>query len=97
VDIERNGTASSAFFYDFWLLASDLLTKQKKPMKTTLAILLWCILFTLCWPIALMLIFLLPLLWLLLLPFRIVGFSLELIFKLISSILLFPFRLLGAK
>jgi hypothetical protein len=39
----------------------------------------------------------LPLLWLLLLPFRIVGFSLELIFKLISSILLLPFRLLGVK
>jgi hypothetical protein len=57
---------------------------------------LWCILFVLCWPLALALVFLLPLLWLILLPFRIVGFTLELVFKIISGILLFPFRLVGA-
>jgi hypothetical protein len=38
----------------------------------------------------------LPLLWLLLLPFKIVGLTLELVFKLISAVLLFPFRLVGA-
>ena len=53
-------------------------------------------LFVLCWPIALALVFLLPLFWLILLPFRIVGFTLELVFKIISGILLFPFRLVGA-
>jgi hypothetical protein len=42
------------------------------------------------------LIFLLPLIWLILLPFRIVGFTLEVVFKLISAILLFPFRIVGA-
>jgi hypothetical protein len=36
---------------------------------------------------------LLPLIWLILLPFRIIGFTLEVVFKLISSILLFPFRI----
>jgi hypothetical protein len=37
---------------------------------------------------------LLPLVWLILLPFRIIGFTLELIFKFISAVLLFPFRAL---
>ena len=55
---------------------------------------LWCILLVLCWPLAIIMLFLLPLVWLILLPFRILGFSLELIFKLISAILLFPFRVL---
>ncbi|MBS1555891.1 MAG: hypothetical protein JSU09_13280 [Bacteroidetes bacterium] len=59
-----------------------------------IAILLWFILLMMCWPVALALIFILPIIWLLLLPFRIVGFTLELIFKLISSILLLPFKLL---
>ena len=63
-------------------------------MKTLIAILLWFILLVLCWPLALILIFALPVLWLLLLPFRIVGFTLEVVFKLISSILMLPFKLL---
>jgi hypothetical protein len=50
----------------------------------------------LCWPLALVMIFLLPLLWLILLPFKIIGFTLELVFRLISAIILFPFRVVGA-
>jgi len=65
-------------------------------MRTLIAILLWCILFVLCWPLALVLIFLLPIIWLILLPFRIVGFTLEVLFKFIGAILLFPFRLVKA-
>jgi hypothetical protein len=65
-------------------------------MRTLLVILLWCILFVLCWPLALVLIFLLPLIWLILLPFRIVGFTLEIVFKFIGTVLMFPFRLLRA-
>lgn len=63
-------------------------------MRTLIALILWCILLVMCWPLALVMIFLFPLLWLLLLPFRIVGFTLEMVFKLISGILLFPFRVL---
>ena len=63
-------------------------------MRTLIALILWCILFVMCWPLALVLIFLLPLVWLILLPFRLVGFTLELVFKVISGILLFPFRVL---
>ncbi len=63
-------------------------------MRTLIALILWCILFVMCWPLALVLLFILPLLWLILLPLRLVGFTLELIFKIISGILLFPFRAL---
>lgn len=61
-------------------------------MRTLIALILWCMLFVLCWPIALVVLFLFPLFWLLLLPFRILGFTLELGFKLVGAILLFPFR-----
>lgn len=65
-------------------------------MKTIIAILLFCILFVLCWPLALIMLFMFPLLWLLLLPFKIVGLSIEIIFKLMSAVLLFPFRMIKA-
>lgn len=64
-------------------------------MKTVLALLLWCLLFVACWPLALAMIFLLPVIWLLLLPFKIVGFTIELVFKIISGIVLFPFKVVG--
>ena len=37
--------------------------------------LLWCILFVLCWPLALLALIAYPFVWLLLLPFRIVGIA----------------------
>jgi len=36
---------------------------------------LWCILFVLCWPLALAALVLYPIVWLILLPFRIVGIA----------------------
>jgi hypothetical protein len=69
---------------------------EKRTMKTFLALVLWCILFVVCWPLALILLFLFPLVWLILLPFRIVGLTLEVIFKLVGAILLFPFRVIKA-
>jgi hypothetical protein len=65
-------------------------------MRTFLALVLWCLLFVICWPIALMMLILFPLVWLLLLPFRIVGFTLEVVFSLIKAVLLFPFKLVKA-
>jgi hypothetical protein len=65
-------------------------------MRTFLAFGVWCLLLILCWPVALLMLFLFPLVWLLLLPFRIAGFTLELVFKVIGGILLFPFRLVKA-
>jgi hypothetical protein len=64
-------------------------------MKIFISLILWCILLVICWPVALIMLFLFPLVWLVLLPFKIVGLSIELIFKLIGAILLFPFRVLS--
>jgi hypothetical protein len=65
-------------------------------MKTLLAVLLWFILLALCWPLALVALFLFPFIWLILLPFRIVGLTVGLVFKMIGAILLFPFRVVKA-
>jgi hypothetical protein len=65
-------------------------------MKMIIAIFLWFILFVLCWPLAIALIFILPIIWLILLPFRIIGFTIEAVFKLIGTILTLPFRLVKA-
>ena len=58
------------------------------------AFLLWCILFVLCWPLALLALVAYPLVWLLSLPFRIVGITLGGLFALLSAMLLLPARLL---
>jgi hypothetical protein len=71
-------------------------TPENIRMKIFLAAVLWCMLFVLCWPLALLMLFLFPLVWLILLPFRIVGFTIGLIFKVISAVLLFPFRMVRA-
>lgn len=65
-------------------------------MRTFLALVLWCLLFVICWPVALIMLILFPFVWLLLLPFRIVGFTLDVLFSLIKGILLFPFRMMKA-
>ncbi len=57
--------------------------------------LLWCLLFVLCWPIALLALVLYPIVWLLLLPFRLVGIAVDGVFELLKAILFLPARLLG--
>jgi hypothetical protein len=64
-------------------------------MKTFFLIVAWCLLFVLCWPLALAAIILWPLLWLLLLPIRFLGIIVDAIFVLVKTILLIPARLLG--
>jgi hypothetical protein len=58
------------------------------------AFLLWCILFVVCWPIALLALVLYPLIWLLLLPFRLVGIAVTGVFELLRAILFLPARVL---
>ena len=55
---------------------------------------LWCILFVICWPLALLALVAYPFVWLLSLPFRIIGITLHGVFGLLSAILLLPARLL---
>jgi len=57
--------------------------------------LLWCILFVLCWPLALLALVLAPLIWLLSLPFRLVGLCVGAVFALLRAVLFLPARLLG--
>ena len=58
------------------------------------AFFLWCILFFLCWPLALLALVLYPIVWLLLLPFRIVGIAVDGVLGLISALFFLPIRLL---
>lgn len=57
--------------------------------------LLWLVLLVLCWPLAILALLLYPLLWLLLLPFRLIGITVDAVFKLLKAILLLPARLLS--
>ena len=58
--------------------------------------LLWCILFVLCWPLALLALVLYPVVWLLLLPFRLVGIAVGGVLELVSAVILLPARVLRA-
>jgi len=57
---------------------------------------LWCLLFFFCWPLALLALVAYPIVWLLLLPFRLVGFAVEGVLELVGGIILLPGRLLRA-
>ncbi|HNX98761.1 MAG TPA: hypothetical protein PKK12_13885 [Candidatus Aminicenantes bacterium] len=57
-------------------------------------ILLWLILFVLCWPVALVALLLYPLIWLFLLPFRLVGITVSAVFDLLVTLIRLPARLL---
>lgn len=59
--------------------------------------LLWLILLVLCWPLALLALLLWPVLWLLSLPFRLIGISVDALFDLLRALLQLPARLLGGK
>jgi len=61
-----------------------------------LTFILWCILFILCWPLALFALVMYPIVWLLLLPFRIVGIAVEGALKLVWAVVTLPVRLLSA-
>ena len=64
-------------------------------MKTFLALVVWCLLFVLCWPVALLALLLWPVVWLVSLPLRLVGITLEAVFALLRAILFLPARVLG--
>jgi hypothetical protein len=56
--------------------------------------LLWCILFLLCWPLALLALIVYPFVWLILLPFRIAGIAVTGVLGLLSALFFLPIRLL---
>lgn len=58
--------------------------------------LLWCLLFILCWPVALLALVLYPLVWLVLLPFRLLGIAVHGVLEFVVALLFLPARLLRA-
>ncbi len=66
-------------------------------MKLLIFIIFWCLLFLLCWPLALLALIAFPILWLLLLPFRLIGITFEALFAFLRALLFLPARLLGYK
>ena len=64
-------------------------------MKTLVALLAWCLLFVLCWPLAVLALLAWPIGWLLSLPFRLVGITFSALFAFLHALLMLPARLLG--
>ena len=60
-----------------------------------LTFVVWCLLFVVCWPLALLALVLWPFVWLISLPFRLLGVTLEAVFALLRAVLFLPARLLG--
>ncbi|HEX6853455.1 MAG TPA: hypothetical protein VF139_18815 [Candidatus Polarisedimenticolaceae bacterium] len=56
--------------------------------------LLWLILLILCWPLALIALILYPIVWIVLLPFRLLGIAVDVVFQTLRAILLLPARVL---
>lgn len=55
----------------------------------------WLILFVLCWPVALLALILWPIVWLISLPLRLIGITVEAVFALLKALLFLPSRILG--
>jgi hypothetical protein len=64
-------------------------------VKLLILFVVWCILFVLAWPVAVLVLVLAPLVWLLSLPFRLLGLCIGALFALLKSLLFLPARLLG--
>jgi len=72
--------------------ASCALPRSCDPMR----LLLFLILLVVCWPAALVVLVLYPFVWLLSLPFRIIGITMDGVFSLLRAILTLPARVLRA-
>lgn len=59
--------------------------------------LIWCLLFVVCWPLAFLALVLYPVIWILLLPFRLIGITVDAVFELLKAVLFLPARLLGSR
>ena len=64
-------------------------------MKTLIAVVAWCILLVLCWPLALLALVLFPVIWLLALPFHLIGITFSALFAFLQALLFLPARILG--
>jgi hypothetical protein len=56
---------------------------------------LWLILLFVCWPLALLALILYPIVWVLTIPFRLLGITVDAVFELFRVIITLPARILG--
>ncbi len=56
--------------------------------------LLWIFLFLVCWPVALLALVLYPIVWLLSLPFRLLGITVNAVFDLFGALIRLPARII---
>ncbi len=61
-------------------------------MKSLILFVGWCILFVLCWPVAVLALLLFPVVWLLSLPLRLLGISFRAAFALFQTARLLGWR-----
>ncbi|PXV59142.1 hypothetical protein SAMN04487785_10662 [Dyella jiangningensis] len=59
--------------------------------------LLWVLLLVVCWPLALLALVLYPIVWLLMLPFRLVGITVNAVFSFLGALLMLPARVLRGR
>lgn len=64
-------------------------------MRVVILFVAWCILFVLCWPLALLALILAPVVWLMSLPLRLVGICVGAVFAFLRAVVFLPARLLG--
>ena len=64
-------------------------------MSSFASFILWCLLFIVCWPLAILALIASPIVWLFLLPFRLVGVIVTGVFRSLQGLILLPARLLG--
>ena len=62
-----------------------------------LTFILWCILFVLCWPLALLTLILYPIVWLFLIPFRVLGIAVEGTLSFMKALIMLPSCLLRSR
>ncbi len=60
-------------------------------------LLLWLLVFLICWPAAILALLLWPFVWLLLLPFRLLGVAVDGVFSFLRTLLRLPARVLGSR
>ncbi len=56
---------------------------------------LWLFLLLLCWPLAILALLLYPVVWLLLLPFRLFGITVNALLRFIKALFMLPAKVLG--
>lgn len=64
-------------------------------MNILIVLLLWCMLFLMSWPLAILALLLWPIIWLISLPFRLIGLAFVAIFAVVTAIIMLPFKILS--